>query len=54
MRCVKKRWLYLPRERQAFGKTPELIAFDDTLDLLPVPFTIYERVHGATLGLLDC
>jgi aminoglycoside phosphotransferase (APT) family kinase protein len=33
-------------------RTPQLVAFDDTLALLPVPYTIYQRVHGQTLGLL--
>jgi aminoglycoside phosphotransferase (APT) family kinase protein len=38
--------------REAGVRTPRIIAFDDALDLLPVPYTIYERVHGETLGLL--
>jgi aminoglycoside phosphotransferase (APT) family kinase protein len=38
--------------REAGVRTPGIVAFDDTLDLLPVPYTIYERVHGETLGLL--
>jgi aminoglycoside phosphotransferase (APT) family kinase protein len=42
-----------PAARAAGVRTPALIVFDETLDLLPVPYTIYERIHGATLGLLD-
>ena len=30
-------------------RTPRLIAFDDSLDLLPVPYLVYERVHGEPL-----
>jgi aminoglycoside phosphotransferase (APT) family kinase protein len=32
--------------------TARLVAFDDSLDLLPVPYSLYERVRGETLGLL--
>jgi aminoglycoside phosphotransferase (APT) family kinase protein len=42
-----------PAARAAGVRTPRLIAFDDSGDLLPVPYLIYERVHGRTLGLLD-
>jgi aminoglycoside phosphotransferase (APT) family kinase protein len=52
--AARKESLAAPAARAAGIRTPALIIFDDTLDLLPVPFTIYERVHGATLGLLDC
>lgn len=31
-------------------RTPRLIAFDDSLDLLPVPYLVYERVHGELLS----
>jgi aminoglycoside phosphotransferase (APT) family kinase protein len=51
--AARKEALAAPAARAAGIRTPALIIFDDTLDLLPVPFTIYERVHGATLGLLD-
>jgi hypothetical protein len=33
--------------------TPRLVAYDDRCDLLPVPYMIFERVIGRTLGLLD-
>ena len=42
----------VPVAREAGVRTPRIIAFDDSLDLLPVPYTVYERVHGETLGLL--
>jgi hygromycin-B 7''-O-kinase len=38
--------LAIPAAVAAGVRTPRLIAFDDTLDLLPVPFLIVERVHG--------
>jgi Ser/Thr protein kinase RdoA (MazF antagonist) len=34
-------------------RTPALIAMDDRLDILPVPYAFYERVHAQTLGLLN-
>lgn len=51
--AARKEAVVAPAARVAGVRTPALIAFDDTLDLLPVPYTIYERIHGATLGLLD-
>ncbi len=33
--------------------TPALVAFDDSLNTLPVPFGVWERVRGDTLGLLE-
>ncbi len=51
--AARKEAIAAPAARQAGVRTPALVVFDDTFDLLPVPFTVYERVHGATLGLLD-
>src|SRR5262249_35699013 len=34
-------------------QTPHLIAFDDSRTLLDRPFSLWERVHGETLGLLE-
>lgn len=31
-------------------RTPRLLAFDDARDLLPVPYTLYERAPGLALG----
>lgn len=42
----------VPAAREAGVRTPRIVAFDDSLDLLPVPYTVYERVRGETLGLL--
>jgi aminoglycoside phosphotransferase (APT) family kinase protein len=39
--------------RCAGVRTPRIVAYDDAGDLLPVPYTVYERVHGETLGLLE-
>jgi aminoglycoside phosphotransferase (APT) family kinase protein len=33
-------------------RTPRVIVFDDSLDLLPVPYLVYERVHGEPLEAL--
>lgn len=51
--AARKEALAVPAARAAGVRTPDLLAFDVSLDLLPVPYTIYERVHGETLGLLD-
>jgi hypothetical protein len=51
--AARKEALAVPAARAAGVRTPELIAFDESLELLSVPYTIYERVHGETLGLLD-
>ena len=39
--------------RVAGVRTPRIVAYDDAGDLLPVPYTVYERAHGETLGLLE-
>lgn len=33
-------------------RTPRLVAYDPSLELLPVPYAIYERVRGVPLGSL--
>lgn len=43
----------MPVAREVGVRTPRMLAFDDSLDLLPVPYSIYERARGETLGLLD-
>ena len=43
----------VPLARAASVSTPKLIAMDDSCAILPVPYTIYTRVQGETLGLLD-
>ncbi len=43
----------VPAARAAGVRTPRIIAFDDRRDLLPVPYTVYERVEGETLGQVD-
>ena len=51
--AIRKESVAVPAARAAGVRTPALGAFDDTLELLPVPYAIYERVHGETLGALD-
>ena len=51
--AIRKESVAVPAARAAGVRTPALIAFDDSLDLLPVPYAIYERVLGETLGMLD-
>lgn len=45
--------IVVPLARAAGVRTPELFVMDASCDILPVPYTIYERVHGETLGLLN-
>jgi aminoglycoside phosphotransferase (APT) family kinase protein len=51
--ALRKESVAVPAAKAAGVRTPTLRAFDDSLDLLPVPYAIYERVRGETLGLLD-
>ena len=51
--ATRKEAVAVPLARQAGVLTPPIVAFDDSLELLPVPYTIYERIRGETLGLLD-
>jgi aminoglycoside phosphotransferase (APT) family kinase protein len=39
-----------PAAVRAGVSTPPLVVFDETLDILPVPFSIFERVHADTLS----
>ena len=41
-----------PVARAAGIRTPRLIAFDDSRALVDRPFSLWERVHGETLGLI--
>ncbi len=50
--ALAKEAIAVPVARAAGVRTPRLIAFDDSLTLLPVPYALYERVHGATLESL--
>jgi len=43
----------VPAVRRAGVRTPPLIVFDDSCDLLPVPYAIYERVPGQVLASLQ-
>ena len=51
--AIRKESVAVPAALAAGVRTPALVAFDDSLELLPVPYAIYERVHGETLGMLD-
>ena len=51
--AIGKESVAVPAARAAGVRTPALVAFDDSLEILPVPYAIYERVRGDTLGLLD-
>ena len=50
---VRKEALVVPLARQIGVITPELLAFDDSLELLPTPYGVFNRAIGQTLGLLD-
>jgi aminoglycoside phosphotransferase (APT) family kinase protein len=42
-----------PVAKAAGVRTPRVVAFDDSCEVLPVPYMLVERVHGDTLGLLE-
>src|SRR5215472_8057848 len=42
-----------PVAREAGILTPRLIAFDDSRTIVDRPFSLWERVHGETLGRAD-
>ena len=52
-RQLRNELVAIPAARGAGVRTLHLIAADDSRELVPVPYAIVERVHGATLGLLD-
>jgi hypothetical protein len=43
-----------PVARRAGILTPRLIAFDNSRRLVDRPFSLWERIHGETLGRLSC
>lgn len=49
--ALSKEPLAVPFARAAGVRTPALIEYDDSRTLLPVPYTVYERVRGETFGL---
>lgn len=49
---ARKEAIAVPVAREAGVRTPRMHAFDDSREALPVPYSIYERVRGETLGLL--
>jgi aminoglycoside phosphotransferase (APT) family kinase protein len=51
--ALRKEAVAVPSARAAGVRTPRIVAFDEACELLPVPYAIYERVHGETLGLLQ-
>ena len=51
--AIRKESAAVPAALAAGVRTPRLTAFDDSLELLPVPYAIYERVPGEALGELD-
>ena len=50
---IRKEAKVVPQARAAGVRTPALVAMDDRLDILPVPYALYERVHAETLGPLN-
>lgn len=51
--AARKEAVAVPAAREAGVRTPAMVHFDASCDLLPVPYSVYERVRGETLGLLD-
>ncbi len=49
---ARREAIAVPLARAVGVHTPNLLVMDDTCDIIPVPYTIYERVRGETLELL--
>ena len=43
----------VPIAVEAGVRTPKLVIWDESYELLDVPYTIYERVHAETLGVVE-
>jgi aminoglycoside phosphotransferase (APT) family kinase protein len=52
-RAFYRESIVVPLARGVGVRTPAVLIYDDSRTLLPVSFTIYERVHGETLAHLD-
>ena len=50
---AQRECIAVPLARAVGVRTPELLVHDASRKIIPAPFTIYERIHGETLGLLD-
>jgi aminoglycoside phosphotransferase (APT) family kinase protein len=50
---LRKEARVVPAARAVGVHTPAIVAFDDSCTVLPAPYSLYERVAGETLGLLD-
>lgn len=48
--AARKEALAVPCARRCGVRTPRLVAFDESLDLLPVPCALYERSPGRNAG----
>lgn len=51
--ALRREAVATPAARDAGVHTPELLAVDDSCELLPCPFAVYIRVQGQTLESLD-
>lgn len=51
--ALRREAIAVPAVRQAGVRAPELIAIDESCEVLPCPFAIYRRVAGETLESLD-
>jgi hygromycin-B 7''-O-kinase len=51
--ALRREALAVPAARKVSVHTPELVAIDDSCELLPCLIAIYGRVHGETLESLE-
>jgi aminoglycoside phosphotransferase (APT) family kinase protein len=51
--ALRREAVAIPAARNAGVHTPELLAIDDSCELLACPFALYRRIHGQTLESLD-
>jgi aminoglycoside phosphotransferase (APT) family kinase protein len=50
--AITKESIAVPEVSKLGIKTPALVVYDDSCDVLPVPYAIFERVHGMSLHSL--
>jgi len=52
--AARKELVAVPAARAAGVRTPAIVATDDSCEVVPVPYAVYERVHGESLEAIGC
>jgi len=54
VQTARKELLAVPAVRAAGVRTPAIVAYDDSCEVVPVPYAVYERVPGESLEAMGC